>query len=85
MNFIIFLFLVVYNERTGVIDVKIKKNINANGREQISIKTSRYNKSCVDFFRKLDGTKTKLWHFKPEQKDELKAFFAKDKTSFTIC
>ena len=62
--------------------------MDANGRERISIKTSRYNKGCVDFFRKLDGTyetKTKLWHFKPDQKDELKAFFAKDKTSFTIC
>ena len=66
--------LIVYNEKTGLIDVKIKKNNDANGRERV--KTSRYNKECVDFLRQLDGTyetKTKLWHFKPEQKDALNA------------
>ena len=66
----------------------MKRNKDDSGRERRSIKTSRYNKSCVDFFRILDGTyeaKTKLWYFKPQQRDEIKSFFMKDKSSFTLC
>jgi hypothetical protein len=38
-------------------------------------------------FRQLDGTFeaiSKSWHFSPQKKDELKEFFQKDKTLFTI-
>ena len=66
--------------------MRIKKCL-VDGKDRDSAKPTSYSKKCVDFFRQLDGTYeaiSKSWHFNPQKKDELKAFFQKDKTLFTI-
>jgi hypothetical protein len=66
--------------------VRIKKCL-VDGKDRDSAKPTSYSKKCVDFFRPLDGTYeaiSKSWHFNPQKNDELKAFFQKDKTLFTI-
>ncbi len=49
----------------------------------MSVKPSRYDKKCIDFFRHKEGTyvgtNIKTWHFDPALKDEIKAFFQKTK------
>ena len=74
-------------KKTGPIDVKIKKSKDEKGNERIGVKTSRYNRNCVNLFRDLDGTydhKTKIWYFLPKQKEQLKTFFSNDKINFTL-
>ena len=57
------------------------------GVDRVSVKPSRYDKKCIDFFRYKEGTyvaNIKTWHFDPALKDEIKAFFSKDKSSYTF-
>ena len=83
----ILILQVTYQEKIGPIDVKIKKNKDNKGNERISVKTSRYNRNCVNFFRDLDGTydhKYKIWYFQIKQKEQLRHFFVNDKINFTL-
>ena len=76
----------MYAERTGPIEITIKKN-KFDGVDRVSVKPSRYDKKCIDFFRYKEGTyvsNIKTWHFDPALKDEIKAFFSKDKSSYTF-
>jgi hypothetical protein len=76
----------VYNEKPGSFGIKIKKSTE-NGVDRLSVKPTRFNKQCVDFFRKHDGVyeaKSNTWFFKLQQKEEIKSLFLKDKCSFTL-
>jgi hypothetical protein len=44
----------VYKEKPGSIDIKVKK-YTQNGVKRLSVKPTRFNKQCVDIFRKHDG------------------------------
>ena len=82
-----FFILVVYQERQGSIDVKLKIMSDAHGKDRLGIKTSRYNKTAVDFFHIMDGVfepKTKLWYFQRKQKEEIKSFFSQNRSFFTL-
>ncbi len=79
----------MYAERTGPIEITIKKN-KFDGVDRVSVKPSRYDKKCIDFFRYKEGTfvslsvvNIKTWHFDPAL-TEIKAFFSKDKSSYTF-
>ncbi len=66
MSYLFFTLIVVYNEKPGSIDIKIKESTE-NGVDRLSVKPTRFNKPCVDFFRKHDGVneaKSKTLFFK---------------------
>jgi hypothetical protein len=79
----------VFPERTGQIEITIKKK-KFDGVDRVSVKPSRYDKKCIDFFDTkkallcIDVANIKTWQFDPALKDEIKAFFSKDKSSYTF-
>ena len=73
-----FFVLVVYQERQGTIDVKLKIMSEAHGKDSLGIKTYRYNKNAVDYFHKMDGVLNQKQK-QPWTKNKIMVFSTKTK------